>query len=184
MKKVPVIPVPSELNRIAKGLSDVTPSYYACKDRDRQGSRLSVVRSLMMGTFEDFTILGAGLGRVVYVSPRFPDVVFKVIKKGAELNQNRVEYNRYYQQTTARQRMFLAQPYELIDGGTMLVMERIHGTVLQDAPVTLQDKYADRLNNLYSALQHSDGVYISDLHYENIMITPRGKVRAVDYGFH
>lgn len=194
MKKAPLMPTAEELHAITEALCAIVPTtrnFEArreyCWRHSLEENRKETVTNLMKGkSYKDFVLLNAGVSRCVFHSPSYPDIVFKVIYRNGGTTQNKAEYSAYYK-ASAKQRRFMAQVYNLTWCEHVIVMEYIKGTTWHDAGVQKRSDNRQKYRKIMSILLNDDcdrkSLYMDDLHDNNIMITPRNRIVAVDYGY-
>src|SRR5258708_5221179 len=155
---------------------------------------VAVLSGTVAGRFVISKLLGAGgMGQVYQAQePKLKRVVaIKRMARGLQKNeQDRRRFLREAQQASALNHPNIAGIYDVIEeqGEIFLIMEYVEGTPLRSKLQANKDRSLDDffkvaaqgLEGLNAA--HEKGILHGDIKPENIMLTPEGRVKVLDFG--
>jgi eukaryotic-like serine/threonine-protein kinase len=155
---------------------------------------MAVLTGTIAGRFVIVKLLGAGgMGQVYQAQDTKLKRVVAIKRMAPRLQQDERDRRRFLreaQQASALNHPNIASIYDVIEeqGEILLIMEYVEGTPLRAKLRAHQDFCADEFFNV--AIQgveglnaaHEKGILHGDIKPENIMLTPEGRVKVLDFG--
>src|SRR5438477_1314289 len=159
-----------------------------------KSSRAAVLSGTIAGRFAILKLLGAGgMGQVYQAEDTKLKRTVAIKRMAPRLQENPSDRRRFLreaQQASALNHPNVAGIYDVIEEGgeTFLVMEFVEGTPLRTTmqghkSLSNEDFFriaAQGLEGLSAA--HEKGILHGDIKPENIMITPEGRIKILDFG--
>ena len=155
---------------------------------------VAVLSGTVAGRFLISKLLGAGgMGQVYQAQDTKLKRVVAIKRMAPRLQQNEQDRRRFLreaQQASALNHPNIASIYDVIEeqGEIFLIMEYVEGTPLRSELQVHKDRSMDEffkvaaqgLEGLNAA--HEKGILHGDIKPENIMLTPEGRVKVLDFG--
>jgi len=155
---------------------------------------VAVLSGTVAGRFVISKLLGAGgMGQVYQAQDTKLKRVVAIKRMAPRLQQNEQDRRRFLreaQQASALNHPNIASVYDVIEeqGEIFLIMEYVEGTPLRSELQVQKDRSLDEffkvaaqgLEGLNAA--HEKGILHGDIKPENIMLTPEGRVKVLDFG--
>jgi serine/threonine-protein kinase len=155
---------------------------------------VAVLSGTVAGRFVISKLLGAGgMGQVYQAQDTKLKRVVAIKRMAPRLQQNEHDRRRFLreaQQASALNHPNIASIYDVIEeqGEIFLIMEYVEGTPLRSELQVHKDRSMDEffkvaaqgLEGLNAA--HEKGILHGDIKPENIMLTPEGRVKVLDFG--
>src|SRR6266849_2419551 len=155
---------------------------------------VAVLSGTVAGRFVISKLLGAGgMGQVYQAQDTKLKRVVAIKRMAPRLQQNEQDRRRFLreaQQASALNHPNIASIYDVIEeqGEIFLIMEYVEGTPLRSELQVHKDRSMDEffkvaaqgLEGLNAA--HEKGILHGDIKPENIMLTPEGRVKVLDFG--
>jgi tetratricopeptide (TPR) repeat protein/tRNA A-37 threonylcarbamoyl transferase component Bud32 len=156
--------------------------------------RASALTGTVAGRFVILKLLGAGgMGQVYQAEDTRLKRVVAIKRMAPRLQQDERDRRRFLreaQQASALNHPNIAGIYDVIEeqGEIFLIMEYVEGTPLRAVMQTKKGFGADDFFNLATQsleglnAAHEKGILHGDIKPENIMLTPQGRVKVLDFG--
>src|SRR5258708_4768257 len=155
---------------------------------------VAVLSGTVAGRFVILKLLGAGgMGQVYQAQDTKLKRMVAIKRMAPRLQQNEQDRRRFLreaQQASALNHPNIASIYDVIEeqGETFLIMEYVEGTPLRSELQMHKDFSSEEffkvagqgLEGLSAA--HEKGILHGDIKPENIMLTPEGRVKVLDFG--
>ena len=175
------------------GMDERQPPASQTEAPDGEQGRLGVLAGRTLGAYELGPLLGAGGMGEVYAAfdPRLKrDVAIKVVPSALAEDPMRLQrLEREARATAALNHPNILAVYDIgtHDGVPFVVMERVPGETLAQrlkrgrAPVTWSIGVGVQIADALAAV-HGKGILHRDLKPGNVMLTPEGRVKVLDFG--